>query len=234
MTIHYRDTSTHSLKVESAPPARLAGPRADSFKPQLYRNAGKRVLDVILCILGAPFALLLIGVMALLVARDGGAPFYSQDRVGRGGRIYRMWKLRTMVPDADAKLKAHLAENTAARTEWDRDQKLKSDPRVTRLGALLRRASMDELPQLWNVFKGDMSLVGPRPMMPEQKTLYPGSEYYTLRPGITGSWQISDRNESSFAERAIFDTSYSRNVSLGEDIRILVATVRVVLKATGY
>ena len=234
MTIHYRDTSTHSSKVESAPPARLAGPRADSFKPQLYRNAGKRVLDVILCILGAPFALLLIGVMALLVARDGGAPFYNQDRVGRGGRIYRMWKLRTMVPDADAKLKAHLAENTAARTEWDRDQKLKSDPRVTRLGALLRRASMDELPQLWNVFKGDMSLVGPRPMMPEQKTLYPGSEYYTLRPGITGSWQISDRNESNFAERAIFDTSYSRNVSLGEDIRILVATVRVVLKATGY
>lgn len=235
MTIHYRNTSIHSIKVEPVPRTGLSQHLSDhSAKPQLYRHIGKRVLDVAICLLAAPFALMLIGMMAILVARNGGQPFYSQDRVGLNGRIYRMWKLRSMVSDADTKLEAYLAENAAARAEWDRDQKLKSDPRITRLGALLRRTSLDELPQLWNVFKGDMSLVGPRPMMPKQESLYPGREYYSLRPGITGSWQVSDRNESSFAERAIFDTSYSRKVSLAEDIRILTATVRVVLKATGY
>ncbi len=238
MTIHYRDTSTNSTKVEVplglGLAQHLANPRDHSAKPQFYRTVGKRVLDVTLCILGAPFALLMIGVAALLVARDGGQPFYSQDRVGLNGRIYRIWKLRSMVPDADAKLEAHLSENADARAEWDKDQKLKSDPRITRLGVLLRRTSLDELPQLWNVFKGDMSLVGPRPMMPEQEILYPGHEYYGLRPGITGSWQVSERNETSFAERAVFDTSYSRNMSLTQDIRILCATVKVVVKATGY
>lgn len=236
MTIHYRDTAKHSLNIKTAQRAGPARQMTDrSVRPRLlYRSVGKRVLDVVLCVLGAPFALLLIGVSALIVARDGGHPFYSQDRVGRNGRIYRMWKLRTMVLDADAKLEAYLAGDTAARAEWDKDQKLKSDPRITRFGTLLRRSSLDEMPQLWNVFKGDMSLVGPRPMMPEQEILYPGRDYYALRPGVTGSWQVSDRNQSSFAQRATFDTSYNRNVSLMEDIRILAATVRVVLRATGY
>ncbi|MGB0440726.1 MAG: sugar transferase [Paracoccaceae bacterium] len=191
-------------------------------------------MDLVLCILAAPFALFLIGIFAVLVARNGGKPFYSQLRIGQGGRTYRMWKLRSMVADADQKLEAYLAQNPAARAEWDKDQKLKSDPRITPLGSFLRRASIDELPQLWNVFKGDMSLVGPRPMMVEQQLLYPGQDYYDLRPGITGSWQVSDRNQSSFAERAIYDTDYNRKVSLGEDLRILTATVRVVVKATGY
>lgn len=234
MTIHYRDTSSHNLPAGTVRRAQPVLVRAVSSKPTLYRDVGKRALDLVLCILVAPFAFLLIGAMALLVARDGGQPFYTQDRVGLNGRIYRMWKLRSMVRDADAKLEAYLAENTNARAEWDMNQKLKSDPRVTRLGAFLRRASLDELPQLWNVVRGDMSLVGPRPMMPEQEILYPGNDYYDLRPGITGSWQVSDRNESSFADRATFDASYNREVSLGEDVRILAATVRVVLKATGY
>lgn len=234
MTIHYRDTSSGSLQSEPIHTANLALAPSASFKPQPYRKFGKRFLDVTLCLLSAPFALLLIGMLALLVARNGGQPFYRQDRVGQDGRLYQMWKLRSMVPNAKEKLEAHLAQNAAARAEWNKDQKLKSDPRVTPIGALLRRASLDELPQLWNVFKGDMSLVGPRPMMPEQQNLYPGRDYYDLRPGITGSWQVSDRNESSFAERATFDTAYNRKISLGEDIRILAATVRVVLKATGY
>ena len=233
MTIHYRNTSS-DLRVETVHTARPAVQGTTFGKPQVYRAFGKRMLDIVLCIIGAPFALLLIGVMALLVARDGGSPFYSQLRIGKDGRHYRMWKLRTMVPGADALLEAHLATNADARAEWDKDQKLKSDPRITPLGALLRRASIDELPQVWNVIKGDMSLVGPRPMMPEQQALYPGRDYYDLRPGITGSWQVSDRNESSFAERAIFDGAYSRNMSLSTDLRILAATLKVVCRATGY
>ncbi|OED46747.1 sugar transferase [Rhodobacteraceae bacterium (ex Bugula neritina AB1)] len=234
MTMHYRETSPPHLHAQARPLATPLSTSAAASTAPLYRSFGKRALDLILCILGAPFALLLVGVLALLVARDGGKPFYSQLRVGQHGRTYRMWKLRSMVPDADQKLEAHLAQNPAARAEWDKDQKLKSDPRVTPLGAFLRRASIDELPQLWNVFKGDMSLVGPRPMMVDQQLLYPGRDYYDLRPGITGSWQVSHRNESSFAERAVFDTEYNRKVSFGEDLRILTATVRVVLKATGY
>ena len=234
MTMHYRNTSTDLRAAETLHHTRPVSRPAALSKPFTYRTFGKRMLDIALCILGAPFALLLIGVMALLVARDGGSPFYSQQRIGKAGRSYRMWKLRTMVPGADALLEAHLAANADARAEWNKDQKLKSDPRITPLGAILRRASIDELPQIWNVIKGDMSLVGPRPMMPQQQLLYPGRDYYDLRPGITGSWQVSERNESSFAERAIFDGAYNRKVSLREDLRILGATFRVVLRATGY
>ena len=227
MTMHYRETSPRHLRAKPINPTTTA-------KPQLYRSAGKRALDLVLCLLAAPFAVLLVGIFALCVARNGGKPFYSQLRIGQGGRTYRMWKLRSMIPDAEQELEAHLAQNPEARAEWDKDQKLKSDPRITPLGAFLRRASIDELPQLWNVFKGDMSLVGPRPMMVEQQVLYPGQDYYNLRPGITGSWQVSERNKSSFAERAVFDTTYNRKVSLTEDLRILLATVRVVFRATGY
>lgn len=230
MTIHYRDTTIQSRKVEIPSNLPLT---ARATKSTFYRSTGKRVLDLTLCVLGAPFAVFLIGIMAILVALEGGRPFYIQTRIGQNGRSYRMWKLRSMVPDADAKLEAYLAECPDARAEWDKNQKLKNDPRVTRLGAFIRRSSIDELPQLWNVVKGDMSLVGPRPMMPEQQVLYPGRDYYALRPGITGSWQVSDRNESHFAKRAVFDASYNRDVSLTEDIRILWATVRVVLRATG-
>ena len=193
-----------------------------------------RVLDVVLCLMMAPFVGLIVLVLALLVALDGGKPFYSHQRVGRNGRLYRMWKLRSMVPDADARLAACLDACPASRAEWHRTQKLKNDPRITRLGQVLRRASLDELPQLWNVLRGDMSLVGPRPMMPEQQALYPGQAYYALRPGITGLWQVSQRNASSFADRAVYDARYHAQVSLGMDLRLLLATVRVVLRGTGY
>ncbi|PIL21960.1 hypothetical protein P775_01855 [Puniceibacterium antarcticum] len=144
-----------------------------------------------------------------------------------------MWKLRSMVHDADSQLEAHLAADPLARAEWDRSQKLRHDPRITRIGRLIRKTSLDELPQLWNVFSGDMSLVGPRPMMPEQRKMYPGTAYYELRPGITGLWQVSVRNESSFAERAVFDTDYLHRVSIKTDILVLLRTVRVVFHGTG-
>ena len=128
--------------------------------------------------------------------------------------MFRLWKLRSMVVDADRKLEEYLCANPAARAEWDETQKLKDDPRITAAGRLIRKTSLDELPQLWNVLIGDMSLVGPRPMMPQQAELYPGRDYYRLRPGLTGLWQISDRNATSFAARAAYDAEYSRQMSL--------------------
>lgn len=200
----------------------------------LYRHGAKRCLDISLVLLTLPVSLPLIFGMMCLVAFDGHAPFYRQKRLGRGGRVFNLIKIRTMVPGADALLEYHLRRHPEARHEWDETQKLKHDPRITRIGRFLRKSSLDELPQLWNVLKGDMSLVGPRPMMPSQRALYPGTAYFDLRPGITGPWQISDRNETSFAGRAGFDSDYLASLSLGRDLLILCRTVSVVLRGTGY
>ena len=175
----------------------------------------------------------LVALCALLVMLDGGSPFYSQKRVGRGGRIFRMWKLRSMAVDAEDRLEELLASDPALRREWDHSQKLRHDPRITPVGRVLRKSSIDELPQLFNVLTGEMSLVGPRPMMPEQQSLYPGDSYYRLRPGLTGLWQVSQRNLTSFADRAQFDTAYDQRLSLADDLRLMLATVRVILRGTG-
>ena len=228
MTIHLTNFERQS---ESHHPLSHRG--SSEVKPGIYRDALKRGLDIFLVLVFLPIILPLVALLALLVWRDGGSPFYKQLRVGLDGRIFTMWKLRSMVADAEALLQAHLAADPAAREEWDRTQKLSRDPRITRFGTFLRRSSLDELPQLWNVLKGDMSLVGPRPMMPCQQNLYPGSAYYRLRPGVTGFWQISSRNRSSFADRAKFDACYERKVSLWTDLRVLFGTVRVVLRCTG-
>lgn len=200
---------------------------------RLYRAFGKRAFDVFFVIATAPIGLVLVAVAALLTALDGHNPFYRQKRVGRNGREFWLLKIRTMVPDAEAQLETHLRRHPAARREWDEKQKLEDDPRITRLGAFLRKSSFDELPQLWNVLKGDMSIVGPRPMMVDQRRLYPGRAYYRLRPGITGNWQISDRSEGSFAGRAAFDDAYEAEFGIGIDMGILVRTFGVVLRCTG-
>jgi lipopolysaccharide/colanic/teichoic acid biosynthesis glycosyltransferase len=200
----------------------------------LYKRLFKRWFDLGLILLAAPFVAPVVLLLGFLVRRDGGPAFYVQDRVGRDGRVFRLWKLRSMVVDADARLAAHLAADPALRAEWDETQKLKRDPRVTPIGRFLRKTSFDELPQLWNVFKGDMSLVGPRPMLPEQRALYPGRAYYRMRPGLTGPWQVSDRNAVSFAGRAEFDAAYAERMSLPTDLAILILTVWVVLRGTGY
>ncbi|MFU8777547.1 MAG: sugar transferase [Roseovarius sp.] len=211
----------------------IKNPTTGSKVIKVYANFFKRVLDTIVVLLAAPAAVTVVAVLCVLIARDGAAPFYAQDRVGKNGRIFRMWKLRSMVVNADAQLEACLASNPARRAEWDAHQKLRHDPRITPIGRLIRKTSLDEVPQLWNVLIGDMSIVGPRPMMPDQKALYPGTGYYALRPGITGYWQISVRNESSFAERAQFDTKYLRELSLWTDLRVMMCTFRVVLRGTG-
>jgi len=178
----FRDYSQAPLRGEFA--KRESGLR----RRAVYRNGAKRAFDVFLVLLMLPVAMPLILIMACLVAFDGGLPIYSQKRIGRGGRIFQMVKIRTMVSGADALLEYHLRKNPKARCEWDETQKLKHDPRITRIGYLLRKSSLDELPQLWNVLMGDMSLVGPRPMMVGQEALYPGTDYFELRPGITGLW----------------------------------------------
>lgn len=199
-----------------------------------YRRFGKRALDVLFVLISLPVTLPLILLFAALVAIQGGSPFYAQSRIGLGGRVFRMWKLRTMAVDADRVLEAHLASDPKLRHEWDTTQKLKRDPRITPLGRFLRKSSMDELPQIWNVLLGEMSLVGPRPMMPQQRPLYHGEAYFALRPGLTGLWQISDRNEGYFASRAEFDTEYYRSLSLSVDLQVMARTLPVVARGTGY
>ena len=203
-------------------------------QPGIYRNLFKRFFDLTAVLISSIVVVPVIGILSLLVALDGSSPFYWNDRVGRRGKTFRMLKLRTMVPNADAMLEDYLSQNAEARLEWNSTQKLKSDPRITRVGRFLRKTSLDELPQLWNVFTGDMSLVGPRPMMPSQRALYSGMAYYALRPGITGPWQVSDRNESEFSKRAEHDTLYNETLSLPTDLMLLFKTVRVVIKGTGY
>lgn len=229
MTMHLRSNLAEQ-PLEAALPSSIAFKRASS----LYRDYVKRAIDIaVVLLLAAPTALILI-VFALIIMRDGRSPFYRQERVGRDGRPFSMWKLRSMVPDAEHMLEKHLADNPAAMEEWNRTQKLRKDPRITAIGRIIRPTSIDELPQLWNVFVGDMSLVGPRPMMPNQTMIYPGSAYFAIRPGITGYWQTSARNDASFAQRADFDTRYLRDLSFWTDIKVLLRTVRVVIRGTGY
>ncbi|MBF9036673.1 sugar transferase [Rhodobacterales bacterium HKCCE2091] len=199
----------------------------------VYRGGLKRAFDILLVILAAPMWLPLVALCAAVAATDGHNPFFFQQRLGRGGRSFRLWKLRTMVPNADAKLEAYLARDPEARAEWSANQKLKHDPRITFFGRFLRKTSLDELPQLINVLKGDMSLVGPRPMMVTQKDLYDGSAYYEMRPGLTGLWQVSERHESLFSDRVRYDNDYAATMSLRTDIKVLVQTVGVVLRGTG-
>jgi exopolysaccharide production protein ExoY len=212
----------------------LSGAQSSSRNGGLYRRHLKRVFDLTALLVAAPFVLIVVGLLALLVRRDGGPAFYGQDRVGRNGRLFRCWKLRSMVVDAEAQLADHFERDPAARAEWETHQKLKNDPRITPLGRFMRKTSLDELPQLWNVLRGEMSLVGPRPILPEQRGLYPGQAYYTLRPGLTGFWQVGARNHSSFADRADHDVQYSLRLSFPTDLLVLLMTLRVVLRGTGY
>ncbi len=208
-----------------------------STQPGFYGTHGKRLLDILLVLLMAPVVLPVLGVMLAMTALCGGQPLYSQLRIGREGKTFRCWKVRTMVPDADKALLDLLRNNPTLAQEWRQNQKLVNDPRITRVGAVLRKTSLDELPQFWNVLMGEMSLVGPRPFLPEQRAQYDsrrcGASYYLMRPGITGLWQVGRRNRGSFSERALFDDDYSGQISLLTDLSILFRTVGVVLRATG-
>ncbi|MCE5972173.1 sugar transferase [Sinirhodobacter sp. WL0062] len=202
----------------------------------LYLTGGKRCFDLTLTLLLLPLCAPLIALCWVLARRDGGPGFFRQPRVGRDGRVFLCIKIRTMAPDAEAALRRLLANDPALAQEWDHYQKLRRDPRVTRLGRLLRATSLDELPQLFNVLRGDMSLVGPRPFLPDQEHDYRaagGRSYYRLRPGITGPWQLEARGTSSFAARVRFDESYLTDQSLLRDVAMILRTALVPLRANG-
>ena len=205
-----------------------------SFRP--YRAFGKRALDLLMALALLPIIGPVLLVLALLVKTDGGPAFYVQKRVGRHGKHFNCLKLRSMRIDAEAVLAELCRTDPDVRAEWELYQKLDKDPRITRVGNFLRKTSLDELPQLINVLVGDMSFIGPRPFLPSQHALYTsagGSAYFKLRPGISGPWQVSSRNASTFVERVQFDETYLRSLSLCGDIRIALKTVAVILRASG-
>jgi lipopolysaccharide/colanic/teichoic acid biosynthesis glycosyltransferase len=181
------------------------------------------------------FAPLMLAVAVAVFVQDGGPIFFAHERVGLGGRFFPCLKFRSMATDAQARLQNLLANDAAAKQEWDRDHKLRNDPRITRVGDVLRRSSLDELPQLFNVLRGEMSLVGPRPIVEAEARRYGRrvNDYCSVRPGITGLWQVSGRNDTSYRRRIAIDVVYSRRKSLLLDARILVMTIPAVLLRRG-
>lgn len=194
----------------------------------------KRALDIFVAGLAILLLSPLLALIALLIGMTMGRPIvFSHTRLGYGGRRFACMKFRTMVKDGDTVLEKHLINDPAARAEWQRDRKLRDDPRVTRLGRLLRRSSIDELPQLFNVLLGDMSCVGPRPIVEDEAARYgrAKADYLATRPGMTGLWQISGRNRLSYRRRVALDRRYVRQWSIWEDLRILLYTIPAVLRA---
>jgi len=195
-----------------------------------------RVLDIAISLTALIWLAPLLLMVALFVKMsDGGSIFFAQSRVGRGGRMFQCLKFRTMVVDAEARLGELLSTNIAARAEWSRDHKLRNDPRIIPFGTFLRKWSIDELPQFINVLRGDMSIVGPRPIVPGEVYRYGRyiHAYQQMRPGITGLWQISGRNDVSYRRRVACDVVYSRRRTIFQDVRIIAMTAVVVLTARG-
>ena len=195
----------------------------------------KRSFDII----GASMLLFLLAplllALGLAVRMDGGPVLFSHQRVGLNGVSFDCLKFRSMIVNAGEVLQSLLENDHQAKTEWETDFKLKKDPRITRVGAFLRNSSLDELPQLWNVLKGDMSLVGPRPLVKEELEKYGDQvDYYLqVRPGMTGLWQVSGRNDVDYSHRVYLDVWYVKNWSLWYDIAILLKTFKAVLKKQG-
>lgn len=206
-------------------------------RPALGDRRSKRLFDLCLVLLSLPVwstALLLLGLIVKLDSR--GPAFFGHGRIGFRGQPFRMWKLRTMVRDADHVLAEHLASRPEAMAEWRATQKLREDPRMTRVGKWLRRFSLDELPQVVNVLLGNMSLVGPRPLYDPEEIGKWGerfSIYQEAKPGLTGLWQVSGRNDTTYEERIGYDSQYIRNWTLGSDLSILSRTFEAVLSGRG-
>ena len=216
--------------------ARARRPAAEAAKQP--GEGVKRVFDVtvVLCALTVLSPLmLLLAAMVRWSSEDGGPVLFKHTRVGRHGMPFECYKFRTMAVDSQARLAAHLAADSAARREWEETFKLKFDPRITRLGHTLRKLSLDELPQLFNVLRGDMSVVGPRPVVAAELRAYGRSarHYRSMRPGLTGLWQVSGRNDVTYRKRVAFDRYYAGNWSVPRDLAIIVRTVPVVCFSRG-
>jgi lipopolysaccharide/colanic/teichoic acid biosynthesis glycosyltransferase len=227
------------LPPQDAPSRAVAG--LSAFLGSADRAAArlpmaKRLADIAIAGTALLFALPFFLVVAVLVRADGGPAFYAHPRVGRFGRLFGCLKFRSMVVDSQARLDALLAADPAAREEWETTRKLRNDPRITRIGRFLRGTSLDELPQLINVLKGEMSIVGPRPVTQAELDRHYGAaaaHYVTVRPGITGLWQVSGRSETSYDQRVALDVAYVSQPSMMADLRILLKTPIAVLSRRG-
>lgn len=228
------DNGKTSLVARHATPA-LTGPSPLTHAAPIG-GLPKRALDIALVLVGLLLLWpMLLGLVILLKWMDPGPVLYGHRRIGAGGREFRCWKFRTMVVDGDAILERHLRENPAEAKIWKEQRKLLNDPRVTPLGAILRKLSLDELPQLLNVLKGEMSLVGPRPVVEAELEHYgPSARHYlATRPGLTGLWQISGRSDTTYAERVRLDRFYVMNWNLWRDLRIIFLTIPAVALSRG-
>jgi lipopolysaccharide/colanic/teichoic acid biosynthesis glycosyltransferase len=201
-----------------------------------YRDGMKRWVDVGVVLWLAPVLVPLVALLWCAARLTGNSGFFGHWRIGRKGVPFRCWKIRTMIPESETTLATYLRANPRAAKEWRETYKLEDDPRVTRLGRLLRKTSLDELPQFWNVLRGEMSLVGPRPVPEQELGEYSGYEwaYRTMRPGITGVWQVSGRNAVSYRERVRMDVGYLLDVSLRTDLVLMWRTIGVVWQRTGF
>ncbi len=201
----------------------------------MLRSIAKRSFDIVVASVLIVLLSPLLVVIGVVVRRDGGPAMYGHVRIGCGAVPFNCLKFRSMVTNADAVLRELLDRDPLARAEWEREFKLKDDTRITAIGRLLRKTSLDELPQLFNVLKGDMSLVGPRPIVSEELLRYgDNASYYLMaKPGMTGLWQVSGRNDVDYSTRVLLDVTYVKKLSLRTDIWILLRTVSVVLRGSG-
>ncbi|PHR94187.1 MAG: hypothetical protein COA69_00900 [Robiginitomaculum sp.] len=196
----------------------------------------KRIFDLVfatsMLLMLAP---LMVVIACLIRFQDGGKSVYSQDRIGGNGKVFKCLKFRSMIINSKEVLEELLATDPVAAADWEKNQKLKHDPRVTHLGAFIRKTSLDELPQLWNIIRGEMSLVGPRPIVENEVKKYGEFfDYYkSVKPGITGLWQVSGRSGTTYDERVQFDVTYAKTTSFWTDIKIVLGTVPAVLFSKG-
>jgi exopolysaccharide production protein ExoY len=240
MTSRQKNQSVFAAKVGSSTImqdiSELHGVAFASPAETTFGGWQKRSLDVfVACSLIVALAPLLVFIALLITLSDGHTAVIRHQRVGRFGRPFACLKFRTMVPDAEQALAVYLARNPEAREEWERDRKLKDDPRITPLGRVFRQLSIDELPQLINVVRGDMSLVGPRPMVQDEivRCGAAAGELLQAPPGLTGLWQVKGRNSLPFDARLALNREYVRRQSLGLDLQILMMTIPVVVSRRG-
>lgn len=231
------DTHGQSLWVETCDIGGLLALEVRQNLLNHWQRVIKRVLDLSIIIACSPFLIPVLAVLALIIKLDyiNASIFYNHNRVGKEGELFKMMKFRTMVPNADKILLKTLDESPALQKEWSETPKLKRDPRITRIGRIMRALSLDEWPQIWNVVKGEMSLVGPRPILQNEMQYYGKSLglYRMVQPGMTGLWQVSGRSNLDFVDRVALDEYYVRNWSIWLDIYILAKTALEVLKRTG-
>jgi Undecaprenyl-phosphate galactose phosphotransferase WbaP len=235
-----RAISTSGFSLHETPETSLGSlrPRAAVQGPEdlLSYRLLKRGLDLLLILLASPFLLPVIALIAIAVRLSSPGPiFFSHRRIRRHGEFFSMWKFRTMCVNSTEVLEAYLEAHPEARAEWHKTHKLQNDPRVTRVGTFLRRTSLDELPQFWNVLCGSMSLVGPRPIVAAEVEKYGEyfADYCKVKPGVTGLWQVSGRSRTTYPERVQLDRKYANNWSLTGDLVILFRTLASVMNQDG-